>query len=203
MCGTRCRLDAKKSMVRSTWPRMSPKKRFTELCVNRLKSTSPTHRCEPLWIASRSSTGSIFTIDADALDQAGGHTPDDPVNLTLSAATLRSALRIMLKPMDLTYVIREGTLTITSSDDAAEEPVNKIYPVGDHGRSAYEHGVVAAWEAWAAVWAVAWEAWAAAWVVWAAAWEAWAAAWEVWAVGMGGGMMGRYGWWRRYVCRSR
>ncbi len=69
-------------------------------------------------------------INPVELDNAG-QSPDAPVNLTLGNATLRSALRIILKPLDLTYVIREGVLEITSNDDAEREPVNKIYPVGD------------------------------------------------------------------------
>ncbi len=71
----------------------------------------------------------IYINDVE-LDNAG-QSADQPITLTLNSATLRSALRIMLKPLDLTYVIREGTLQITSNDDAEGEPVNKIYPVGD------------------------------------------------------------------------
>ncbi|MCC6509938.1 MAG: hypothetical protein IT423_12600, partial [Pirellulaceae bacterium] len=71
----------------------------------------------------------IYINDAE-LDTLGVD-PDTQINLRLTSATLRSALRIMLKPLDLTYVIREGTLQITSNDDANAEPVNKIYPVGD------------------------------------------------------------------------
>ncbi len=69
-------------------------------------------------------------INEVGLDDAG-HSADEPVTLSLSSATLRSALRIILKPLDLTYVIRDGILHITSNDDAEREPINKIYPVGD------------------------------------------------------------------------
>ena len=71
----------------------------------------------------------IYINDVE-LDNAG-QSADQPITLNLTSATLRSALRIMLKPLSLTYVIREGTLEITSEDAAENEPVNKIYPVGD------------------------------------------------------------------------
>ncbi len=71
----------------------------------------------------------IYINDVE-LDNAG-QSADQPVNLSLASATLRSALRIILKPLSLTYVIREGTLEITSEDAAENDPVNKIYPVGD------------------------------------------------------------------------
>lgn len=56
--------------------------------------------------------------------------PDSPITLNMKT-TVRAALRLMLKPLDLTYVIRDGILHITSTDDANSDPINKIYPVGD------------------------------------------------------------------------
>ncbi|MCA9127294.1 MAG: hypothetical protein KDB22_09410 [Planctomycetales bacterium] len=58
--------------------------------------------------------------------------PDVAVDLDLPAPiSVRSALRIMLAPHDLTYIIRNEVLEITSTDAANDDAINKIYPVSD------------------------------------------------------------------------
>ena len=56
---------------------------------------------------------------------------ETPVTRTLHGVTLRAALRLMLGALDLTYVIKDEVLLITTPDKASNELVTKIYPVGD------------------------------------------------------------------------
>src|SRR5262245_17397750 len=57
--------------------------------------------------------------------------PDTPVTKTLRGVTLRSALRLILKDLELTYVIRDEVLQITTPEDAESQLITKVYPVGD------------------------------------------------------------------------
>ncbi len=51
-------------------------------------------------------------------------TPDEPITLELPAVTFRSALNLILEPLNLTYVIENEVLLITSKNAAlAERPV--------------------------------------------------------------------------------
>lgn len=69
----------------------------------------------PIWINSRELER--FGIDVDA-----------QVDLELPVkVTLRSALRLMLKPLELTYIVRNEVLEITSIQDAESDPQNKFY----------------------------------------------------------------------------
>jgi hypothetical protein len=71
-------------------------------------------------------------IQTQALDDAGIPS-DEPINLVLSGITLRSALKIMLKDLDLTYIIQDEVMQITTKD-IANDPANMkpyVYPVGD------------------------------------------------------------------------
>ena len=56
-----------------------------------------------------------------------GTNSDVEVTLQLPSVSLRSALRLMLQPMDLTYVIRNSVLEITTIDSAEAEPVTSYY----------------------------------------------------------------------------
>ncbi|HTU23877.1 MAG TPA: hypothetical protein VMF30_00680 [Pirellulales bacterium] len=56
---------------------------------------------------------------------------DMPVTRQLSGESLRSALRLLLRPLDLAFVIRDEVLLITTPDMARNELVTIIYPVGD------------------------------------------------------------------------
>ena len=69
-------------------------------------------------------------IDTKALEDAsiGG---DTPVTRNLKGITLKSALRLMLGGMDLTYVIKNEVLMITTPEKAGNELVTKVYPVAD------------------------------------------------------------------------
>jgi hypothetical protein len=56
---------------------------------------------------------------------------DTPVTRSLKGITLRSALRLMLGPLDLAYVIKDEMLLITTTKAAESEKMVRIYPVGD------------------------------------------------------------------------
>lgn len=58
---------------------------------------------------------------------------DTPITKRLSGITLRSALRILLSELELTYMVKDEVLQITTPEDA-ESPdnmVTKVYNVGD------------------------------------------------------------------------
>ena len=69
-------------------------------------------------------------LDDKALEEAGVNT-DTPVNKTLSGVTLRSALKLILQSVGLTYTIDNEVLLITSPEGATSKLVTKVYPVAD------------------------------------------------------------------------
>ncbi|MEC8557651.1 MAG: hypothetical protein VXZ82_21830, partial [Planctomycetota bacterium] len=69
-------------------------------------------------------------IKTDELDLLGVDV-DTPVSLTLPKVSVRSALRLILEPLELTYIVRNEVLEITSQENADSDPINKVYPVGD------------------------------------------------------------------------
>jgi hypothetical protein len=56
---------------------------------------------------------------------------DAPVTRRLNGISLRSALRLLLGALDLTYTIDNEVLLITTPDRAAQRLVTKVYPVGE------------------------------------------------------------------------
>ena len=53
------------------------------------------------------------------------------MNLVLSGITLRSGLKILLQDLQLTYVIEDEVMKITTVDLANERLSTRVYPVGD------------------------------------------------------------------------
>ncbi|MCA9269024.1 MAG: hypothetical protein KDA41_11165, partial [Planctomycetales bacterium] len=74
--------------------------------------------------------GIEIQIDKRALEDVGIGT-DTPITRNLKGITLRSALRLLLKDLDLTYVIRDEVLLITTPEEAESQLVTKVYPVAD------------------------------------------------------------------------
>jgi hypothetical protein len=74
--------------------------------------------------------GIEIQIDNKALEDASIGA-DTPVTRNLKGITLKSALRLMLGTMDLTYVIKNEVLLITTPEKAGNELVTKVYPVAD------------------------------------------------------------------------
>jgi hypothetical protein len=69
-------------------------------------------------------------IDAKMLEAESIGT-DTPVTCKLQGVTLRSALRLMLGALDLTYIVKDEVLLITTIKGASVERMVRIYPVGD------------------------------------------------------------------------
>ena len=69
-------------------------------------------------------------LDLQSLDDLG-LSPDDPIDIDVRDVSLKSALRIMLRQLDLTYVISNEVLLITSEEEALTCLTVAVYPVGD------------------------------------------------------------------------
>jgi type II secretory pathway component GspD/PulD (secretin) len=67
-------------------------------------------------------------LDTPALEDVGLN-PDKPVTVNVHNTTLRSALRLMLKQLQLTYIIRDEMLIITTPDEADSELITCVYDV--------------------------------------------------------------------------
>ena len=74
--------------------------------------------------------GVKIRLDYVALEDASIG-PDTPVNCELSALTLRSALRYCLGKMDLTFVVKNEMILITTPEKAGNELITRVYPVRD------------------------------------------------------------------------
>ena len=72
-----------------------------------------------------------IVIDDKALEGVS-ITPDEPITLELPPVSFRSALRLILNPLELTFVIRNEVLLITSYEEAAKaaDPISHWNPVG-------------------------------------------------------------------------
>lgn len=71
-----------------------------------------------------------IVIDSRALEDIG-LTADTPVSLELENVSLRSFMRLMLRELELTYMIKDEVMQITTIEAAEENRVTKVYPVGD------------------------------------------------------------------------
>lgn len=69
-------------------------------------------------------------LDSKALSDAGVGS-DTPITEALQKITLRSALKLLLGQLDLTYVVGDGYLLITSKTEAESKLSFKVYPVED------------------------------------------------------------------------
>lgn len=69
-------------------------------------------------------------FDSSALDDEGVDT-DEPVTQTLKNISLRSALRLILAQLELTYIVGDGYLLITTATEAENKLNLKVYPVQD------------------------------------------------------------------------
>jgi hypothetical protein len=69
-------------------------------------------------------------IDEASLDDVGA-SPDTPITLNLSKVSLRSALYHLLSPLDLTVVVENQVIVVTSTDIASESLPTRVYGVQD------------------------------------------------------------------------
>jgi hypothetical protein len=69
-------------------------------------------------------------MDSKAMHDAGVD-PDTPVTVDLKGIPLRSALRILLRDLNLCYITDGDGLLITSPENAANQRLARTYPIGD------------------------------------------------------------------------
>jgi hypothetical protein len=74
--------------------------------------------------------GIEIQIDRKALDDVGIDT-QTPVTRNLTGVSLRSALNLMLRDLNLTYIVENEVLLITTPDASEERFTTRVYPVGD------------------------------------------------------------------------
>ena len=74
--------------------------------------------------------GIQIVLDETAMAE-DGISSDEPLTRTLSGVTLRSALRILLQDLALTYVIENEVMLITTEAEAELIMSTRVYPVGD------------------------------------------------------------------------
>ncbi len=78
-------------------------------------------------------------IDLRALDDLGVSS-GTPINQSLHGTSLRSALSLMLSSLDLTYLIEDEVLLITSIEEAETHLQTVVYPVRDLIAAAGDQG---------------------------------------------------------------
>ena len=74
--------------------------------------------------------GIAVQLDEKSLADAGV-TRDTPVSKSVKGISLRSALRLLLRDLTLTYLIKDDVLMITTPEKADEELITRVYPVID------------------------------------------------------------------------
>ncbi len=70
-------------------------------------------------------------VDRKALDDVGLDPSTLPISKNLKGLSLRSALRLTLRDLDLAYLVGDEVLLITTPEDAETRLSTKLYPVGD------------------------------------------------------------------------
>jgi len=75
--------------------------------------------------------GIDVVLDRKGLEEIGIATNAPEITKKLTGISTRSALRLMLNDLDLTYVIRDQALWITPIEKAESQPVARVYRVGD------------------------------------------------------------------------
>ena len=77
---------------------------------------------------SREAHGIPVELDHRALENAGVDL-DTPITQHISGISLRSALRLLLDNIDLTYRVKNEVLQITTKEAEAEHPTVRLYPL--------------------------------------------------------------------------
>jgi len=72
----------------------------------------------------------VIRFDAKSLQDQAIDT-SQPITAELKDVSLKSALRLLLAEHDLTFVVRDDVLLITTEDAASQRLVTRTYPVGD------------------------------------------------------------------------
>ncbi len=74
--------------------------------------------------------GINFELDRRALDDVGIG-GDTPITVSVRGVSLRSALRIMLRELELTFLVQDEVVMITTPEECEEDLVTGFYPVFD------------------------------------------------------------------------
>jgi RNA polymerase sigma factor (sigma-70 family) len=69
-------------------------------------------------------------LDTRAMDDVG-IAPDEPVSISVRGISLSSAMRLMLRKLDLTYMIDNEVLLITTMDVAESKLSARVYPTNE------------------------------------------------------------------------
>lgn len=80
-------------------------------------------------------------LDLKALGDVGIGT-DSPVTVNLRGISLRSALKLLLRPLNLTWRIADEVLLITTQEEAEAQLFTKVYDVSDLVVCRDKHGVL-------------------------------------------------------------
>ncbi len=76
-------------------------------------------------------------LDEAALTEEGLGT-DEPISLDVAGITLRSALRIMLEPLQLTYIVEDEVMKITTKIAADKKRETHVYDVGKLAKAGFD-----------------------------------------------------------------
>lgn len=74
--------------------------------------------------------GIAIQLDYRAMEEVGIG-GDTPVTRLLRGIRLQSTLRLMLREMDLTFVVRDGVLLVTTPEEAEGDLIVRVLPVSD------------------------------------------------------------------------
>ncbi len=75
-------------------------------------------------------TGVNVQLDSRALDEVGIDS-QMPITFSIKNVSLRSALRLMLRVQDLTVIVQDEVLLITTPEEGEQYLSDRFYPVGD------------------------------------------------------------------------
>ncbi len=75
--------------------------------------------------------GIEIQIDRKALDDVGLAPSTLPITKNLKGLSLRSALNLVLRDLDLTYLVADEVLLVTTPEEARQRLTTKVYPVDD------------------------------------------------------------------------
>lgn len=81
--------------------------------------------------------GIQIILDTAALQYIGVD-PSSPINLQLTGVAFRSELNLILRPLQLTYLVEDEVLKITTLEKANEALTTRVYPVRDLADDAEE-----------------------------------------------------------------
>jgi len=92
-------------------------------------NVAETPLCDVLSLIETISGYSMY-LDKPALEEEGV-TPDTPLSFKITNVPVESALNLLLEQLNLTWVVKNDVMVITSRFQAGNELYHRCYPVGD------------------------------------------------------------------------